>query len=131
MFRNYISQAPTKTNQDEIIDEEEPEILEEETKIKEIKDKDSPFFEVELPVDLEIFDGNVADIKVGQFVSFRYSGETWQFGPPKNPRISHLLSFFIGCVFLMVFTYMPLGLIYQAGISCCIVKRNLQVPLCV
>jgi hypothetical protein len=48
------------------------------------KDKDM-FFEVEMPVD-ETFDGDLADIKEGKFVSFRYLFAG--LGPPKNPRIS-------------------------------------------
>ena len=44
------------------------------------------FLDLEISVD-ESFDGDVADIKDGKFVSFRYIADR---GIPKNPRVSIL-----------------------------------------
>lgn len=98
MFRNYISQAPIRSGlgrEDKIL--EEDTIWETEKKgdtseamaifEAETKNENGTFFEVELTVD-DVFDGDLSDIKLGQFVSFRYSGEASHFGPPKNPKIS-------------------------------------------
>jgi hypothetical protein len=44
-------------------------------------------WDMEMSVDTEFFDGDVSEIEVGNFVSFRYSGQL-AAGTPTNPKIS-------------------------------------------
>lgn len=49
------------------------------------------FFQVEMKVDQDLFEGNIEEIVPGAFVSFRYTGEYNAFGPPVNPKISCII----------------------------------------
>lgn len=45
------------------------------------------FYEVEMILDDNLYEGDLADIRVGSFVSFRYISQG--LGPPLNARISY------------------------------------------
>lgn len=55
------------------------------------------FFYLDIPVDEESFDGDIADIKEGKFVSFRYVAGT----NPKHAKISLFIFHFV--LLLLVF----------------------------
>ena len=98
-----ISSAPSKNGDDEAegaVNDEGEEGQEREEgdegeveKRTEVKE-DEGFFEVEISVDEDLFDGDLSGITVGTFVSFRYTGEMHTFGPPKNPKVSFFPLFF-------------------------------------
>lgn len=48
------------------------------------------FYDVEMSVDEDRFDGDVSDIAVNSYVSFRYFGQLSGTGPPIDPRVSIL-----------------------------------------
>lgn len=97
MFHNKFAIATTTTNDGTAHEETNNlgPISEEEIKGQKFFDitdngGDIPrgFYDAEMTVDEEIFDGDHCNLQPGTFVSFRYSGEYNGRGPPLNPKIS-------------------------------------------
>ena len=61
------------------------------------------FYDIEMILDDQLYEGDLKDIKEGGFVSFRYTGTT--FGPPVNPKVSQasppLMFFWFGFSFFI------------------------------
>lgn len=57
------------------------------------------FYDIEMVLDDQLYEGDLKDIKEGGFVSFRYTGTT--FGPPVNPKVS------IHCYFIFLLFTLP------------------------
>ena len=52
-------------------------------------DEHEDMWEIEMPIDADLFEGDVQEIKIGDFVSFRYSGNFASALTPINPKISN------------------------------------------
>jgi hypothetical protein len=51
-------------------------------------DETEDMWEIEMPIDADLFEGNAQDIEIGDFVSFRYAGNVARSLTPANPKIS-------------------------------------------
>ena len=59
----------------------------------ELNPTESDFYDVEMAVDEDRFDGDVNEICNNSYVSFRYFGQLSGLGPPIDPRVSHYVCF--------------------------------------